>query len=59
MMPVTAKPYFGSLSSMLCPPITLQDAEAITSAPPSMTLERISKPISSLGQLTSCRAEIG
>ena len=42
-MPTTASPYFGSASSIECPPAIRQPASAATAAPPSSTRASSSK----------------
>ena len=59
IIPVTAKPYLGSLSSMLCPPIMLHPALCMISKPPFKTSDNISKLKSSLGHETSCKEDTG
>ena len=57
--PVTANPYFGSGSSIECPPTIVVPLDAMTSAPPWRTSPRSSKGSPVRGQLTNCRAVIG
>ena len=59
IIPVTANPYFGSLSSILCPPIIVHPAWFIICKPPFRTSESMSNDKSSLGHETSCKAESG
>ncbi len=56
--PVTAMPYFGSASSIECPPATTAPAAAATSAPPRRISPRMSIG-SVLGKATTFSANAG
>jgi hypothetical protein len=58
-VPVTAIPYFGSGSSIECPPTTATPAAAHTSAPPRRISRSTSPPRSASGKATRFRAVTG
>src|SRR5207245_9642936 len=57
--PTTASPYFGSASSIECPPAIRQPAAVATAAPPSRTRARSSNGRPSRGQPTRFNASNG
>ncbi len=58
-VPVTASPYFGSASSMLCPPARWQPAAAAMSWPPRSTSRATSMGSCSRGQASRLSATSG
>ncbi len=57
--PVTARPYLGTGSSIVCPPATKHPACAATSAPPRSTWPRMARSSPSPGQATRLTANSG
>ncbi len=57
--PVTARPYFGSGSSIECPPTSDAPASATTSRPPRRISRRTSPPSRSSGNATTFIAVTG
>src|SRR3954454_19264987 len=58
-VPVTAIPYFGSASSIECPPTTATPAAAAASPPPRRISRRTSAPSDSSGNATRFSADSG